>query len=96
MVFNQTAGPQRIEIQFDGQVLYKGLLGTVEYAPAIVIDQTLWLQKGSSHTLCVDVPDHSFNKCAPVTVGKEMLTMIVSVDPGRVVMDVHYGIMAFE
>jgi len=96
VVFNQTTGPQHIEIQFDGQVLYKGLLGTVEYAPAIVIDRTLWLQKGSSHTLCVDVPLHSFSKCVPVTVGNDDVTMIVSVDQDKVVLEAHYGVILFE
>lgn len=95
VVFNQSGGPQRIEIRVDGQVLYKGLLGTVEYAPAIVIDQTLWLEKGS-HTICAEVPVHSFSKCMPVSVEKETVTMIVSVDRDRVQMDVHYGVIAFE
>jgi hypothetical protein len=95
VVFNQSGAPREIEIRLDGQVMYKGLLGTVVYAPSIVIDQTFWLERGA-HTLCADVPMHSFSKCVPVTVGKQEATMIIWVNPDRADMEVHYGVIAFE
>jgi len=94
VVFNQTGKPEQIEIRLDNQSVYRGLLGTVEYAPAIVINQYFWLPAGS-HTLYVAVPGKQFEKLETFQVTKQELNLVVMVNRDSVQVNVSYGVMLY-
>jgi len=94
VVFNQTGQPERIDIRLDGQQIYLGLLGTVEGAPAIVINQIFRLPEGS-HEICVAVPGRQFEKCEPFQVKAELVNLVVMVNRENIQLNVSYGSIAY-
>ncbi len=85
---------ERIRIAVDDRVIYSGQLGTVDYAPAIVIDQQLGFPDGQ-HVLTVDVPGRNFRKSVTFVISKKPVNLHVMVDAERIGVDVTYGNQAY-
>lgn len=89
VVWNQTQQTERIAITIDGAAMYSGVLGTVDYAPAIVIDKQIGFPKGR-HTLSVSVPSRGFAKTVTFFVAKASVNLHVAVNPDKVDVEVSY------
>jgi hypothetical protein len=94
VVWNQTQGIERIRIEVDDRVIYSGQLGTVDYAPAIVIHQQLGFPDGQ-HLLTVNVPARNFKKSVPFTVSKKPVNLHVMLNPENIEVNVSYGDEAY-
>ena len=89
VVWNQTQQPERIVIRIDDNVMYSGLLGTVDYSPAIIIDKQIGFPKGR-HTLSVNVPSRGFAKSVTFIVAKTSVNLHVAVNLENVDVQVSY------
>ncbi len=95
VVWNQTGRPERIIIHVDDRLMYSGLLGTVEYAPSIVINEQIGFPKGR-HTFSVEVPGRNFSRSVDFVVAKKEVNLNVMVNLENVQVDVGYGLVLYE
>jgi hypothetical protein len=94
VVWNQTRDTERIRIEVDDRVIYSGLLGTVDYAPAIVIHQQLGFPDGE-HTLEVEMPGRKFRRSVAFRVSETPVNLHVMLNGQDVQVNVTYGDEAY-
>jgi hypothetical protein len=93
-VFNQTLSTQPLQIQFDQTVcLYCGVLGTVDQAPAIVVNKDLCWRRGS-HVISVAATNVGQPRTLRFDV-KDNTHVIIMLDRDGIKANVRYGTMAF-